>query len=297
MRRLFLLLLSGLFYLLPAYAQNEPVLLFVSPGQCGYADWSPDGQWLVFTVETSSEQAGNLFLIPALGGEPTQLTENGGHHGVFSPDGRLIAYDGERGSVIRLTTATGGVAVRIVPETIPVEHSGNPCWSPDGQRITFRSGEELVILDLPSGTTERLLPLAGNLPMPIQWVGQDDSIVVSLINPESHEAKLWKIPVSGEPGRQLTYHDRVTQASISADARFIAYSATGEAGDYDLWIMPYTGGKALRLTDDPAHEVEPCWSPDGTRIAYASTKGEQFGLWVMIVDPGQIEAELATLNP
>ncbi|MBN2080633.1 hypothetical protein JW859_00360 [bacterium] len=38
------------------------------------------------------------------------------------------------------------------------------------------------------------------------------------------------------------------------------------------------------------------WSPGGTQIALASTKGEQFGLWVMSVDPARIETERGALK-
>lgn len=35
----------------------------------------------------------------------------------------------------------------------------------------------------------------------------------------------------------------------------------------DLWLAPITGGRAWRLTDDNAPARNPCFSPDGSRIA------------------------------
>ena len=41
--------------------------------------------------------------------------------------------------------------------------------------------------------------------------------------------------------------------------------------DDDVWLVPATGGRAQRLTSDHVPCVNPCFSPDGTRIAWAST--------------------------
>ena len=91
-------------------ASDKPLTLYESASQCGYADWSPDGESIVFTAGGTETEEGNLWIVPASGGEPWQLTENGGHHGNFSPDGAYLAYDAEQGSIIRIIPATGGGA-------------------------------------------------------------------------------------------------------------------------------------------------------------------------------------------
>ena len=40
-----------------------------------------------------------------------------------------------------------------------------------------------------------------------------------------------------------------------------------ESGN-DIWVMDADGSDLTQLTDDPASEVNPTWSPDGTRIAF-----------------------------
>lgn len=42
--------------------------------------------------------------------------------------------------------------------------------------------------------------------------------------------------------------------------------------DGDLWVVPFTGGNARRLTDTAASEWGPHWSPDGTMIAFTSNR-------------------------
>ena len=64
-----------------------------------------------------------------------------------------------------------------------------------------------------------------------------------------------------------------------SDYRFIdrlEYMLNGEGFTYDkvthLWLVDVATGAATRLTDGPVPDTEPAWSPDGTRIAFASNR-------------------------
>ncbi len=66
------------------------------------------------------------------------------------------------------------------------------------------------------------------------------------------------------------------QPALSPDGRWIAFSWHG-----DLWRCPSGGGKAERLTTDPADEQKPAWSPDGRFLAYSSDKRGTRDLYVL----------------
>jgi Tol biopolymer transport system component len=51
----------------------------------------------------------------------------------------------------------------------------------------------------------------------------------------------------------------------------IAFSSD-RAGNSDIYVMDPDGGSIIRLTDDPAEDTNPTWSPDGNRIAFVSTR-------------------------
>ena len=76
---------------------------------------------------------------------------------------------------------------------------------------------------------------------------------------------------------------------ISPEGDKIAFGYKG-----DIYNVPVTGGEARRLTTLPSYESNPVWSPDGTKIAFASDRHGNFDVFVM--DAGGGEATRLTSN-
>ncbi len=56
-------------------------------------------------------------------------------------------------------------------------------------------------------------------------------------------------------------------------------------GNPEIYVMDAGGGNQERLTNHPAFDIEPDWSPDGTKIAFASDrKGGRFQIHIMDAD-------------
>jgi TolB protein len=55
----------------------------------------------------------------------------------------------------------------------------------------------------------------------------------------------------------------------------------------DLYLVRPNGNDLTRLTDTPYSELTPTWSPDGTRIAFASDQDGNFEIYVMQADGTQ----------
>jgi len=64
--------------------------------------------------------------------------------------------------------------------------------------------------------------------------------------------------------------------SFSPDGKFMAFVWGGEKNDnIDIYIQRIgSSGPPFRLTDDPAADFHPVWSPDGSQIAFARFKSE-----------------------
>ena len=65
----------------------------------------------------------------------------------------------------------------------------------------------------------------------------------------------------------------VYQHWLSPDEkRFIADRLDPQTSTSDLWLYDVSGGNAQRFTFDPANDFNPVWSPDGSRIVWASNR-------------------------
>ena len=53
---------------------------------------------------------------------------------------------------------------------------------------------------------------------------------------------------------------------------------------------------ARQLTNDPAQQGFATWSPDGSMIAFNSTRSGNFDIWIMDVNANKIRKELETIN-
>ena len=69
----------------------------------------------------------------------------------------------------------------------------------------------------------------------------------------------------------------------------IAYFRTGPDGNTDIYTINPDGTASRRLTDDPAEDRDPAWSPDGSRIVFSSNRGGgPYDLYVMNADGSSV---------
>jgi tricorn protease len=81
---------------------------------------------------------------------------------------------------------------------------------------------------------------------------------------------LWIVDRSGGEARRLTATQAVERdPHLSPDGRLLAFTSD-RSGDWAVYVMPVEGGDPERLTWYPAPSFVRGWSPDGSRILYAS---------------------------
>ena len=56
----------------------------------------------------------------------------------------------------------------------------------------------------------------------------------------------------------------------------------------DIWVVPARGGEARLLVAHPANESRPIYSPDGTRLAFMSTRAGSPDIWVLTLADGSL---------
>jgi Tol biopolymer transport system component/C-terminal processing protease CtpA/Prc len=73
------------------------------------------------------------------------------------------------------------------------------------------------------------------------------------------------------------------EPSLSPDGQTIAFSSGG-----DIWEVPAAGGVARLLVTDAATDGRPLYSPDGTKLAFNSTRGGSNNIWVLDLASGAV---------
>lgn len=90
---------------------------------------------------------------------------------------------------------------------------------------------------------------------------------------------LW-VDREGKPASPLDIVGGVGHPWLSPDGkRFVADRIDPQTSTTDLYLCDVTGGNAGRFTFDPASDHAPVWSPDGSRIVWASTRGGSSSLY------------------
>lgn len=122
-----------------------------SPGQKSNPRFSPDGKWVAFTSDEGGNP--NVFVMPAEGGEPRQLTYDPGPDLVegWTPNGQDILFRSPlRSYSIRFeqlfTVPREGGFEREVP--LPMAYQGS--YSPDGTHLAYTPlPREIVFVGIP----------------------------------------------------------------------------------------------------------------------------------------------------
>ncbi len=197
----------------------------------------------------------------------------------ISPDGRRVAFvrtqmNEEKDtylSTVWLADVDGG-APR--PFTNGPKRDTAPRWSPDGTTIAFLSERpgsgknakraQLYVMPADGGEPRRLTDLQGGAGAPV-WSPDGSRIAFATrVPPEDEpEPKPGDDPVS-KPARVITT---------------LKYKSNGEGFVYDrrrhIFVVPADGSsEAKQITDGDYDDGQPSWSPDGTRLAFASARHE-----------------------
>jgi uncharacterized repeat protein (TIGR01451 family) len=122
-----------------------------------YPAWSPDGSSIAF------EKGGDVYVIPATGGAPAQLTFDPAldGHPSWSPDGSQIVFRSNRSGSedLWIMPSLGGAATQVTADSTI---DGAPDWSPIGNLIAFHSDR--------SGTYDLwIVPATGGTPTQVTF--------------------------------------------------------------------------------------------------------------------------------
>jgi dipeptidyl aminopeptidase/acylaminoacyl peptidase len=193
--------------------------------------WSPDGQMLAYT--TSGPLArGDVFLVPAAGGEPRNLT--GGPHPNFGEPFGAPLWD-RRGSTIYLPVRASSPGSDML-------------W-----RVTLAEGKAAPFARIPDRTIINIVARAGGRSFWSPDGGQ--TIAVQTRNPLTKDEGLYKVDAKTGAATKL-FEEALTfgveprfKVDVSVDGRRIIYSSQSAGQSEDLWaIDPLDNKGRVRIT-------------------------------------------------
>ncbi|MCW5981414.1 MAG: PD40 domain-containing protein [Bryobacteraceae bacterium] len=229
----------------------------------------------------------------------TQITDQPGPEFFpsLSPDGKTVVYAARAsGSWDIFAQRVGGKNATNLTRNSAADET-QPAFSPDGERIAFRSerdGGGIFIMGA-TGEALRRITAFGYNPA---WSPDSTRIVVateSIARPEDRfvpVSRLWIVNLSTQQTRLLSNHDGV-QPHWSPRGYRIAYWAS-RAGQRDIWTISADGGEPAPVTQDTHVDWNPVWSPDGRYLYFLSDRGGPMNLWRVPVDEhsGEVLGEI-----
>jgi Tol biopolymer transport system component len=235
----------------------------------------------------------------------TQVTDQPGVETTpsLSPDGKSVVYAKTIGTdtALYLLRIGGRSPIRLSP-TAPAQDQ-QPVFSPDGERIAFRSDREGSGVFLMTATGESVTRLIdfGYTP---SWSPDGTEIVVSpgtFSSPTDISAiahGLSVVNLKSGAVRKLPIDERCFQPAWSrSGARIAFWGVHGRSGQRDVWTVAADGSDAatggVKVTDDAALDWSPTWSPDGRYLYFSSTRGGTMNLWRVEIDErsGQVRGD------
>jgi len=261
-----------------------------------HARWSPDGKQLLIVRE------GQLWLYDLAGGDGHKITSlsGGADAGVFSPDGRWIAFTSE------VYPDCGG------NEACNKEHAEKREKSGVQARIVnhlfarhwteWKEGKRTHVLVMPSsgGAARDVTPLDSDWPSFRLGGGDDfqftpDGELIVSSKPAQREAwstngDLWVIGRDGGAPRNLTAdnHGDDAQPRPSPDGRYLAWTSQARDGyEADLWklkIQDRKSGRVVAVDIDSDDVGSFVWRRDSKGLVASVVQKARFWLYAVSLD-------------
>ena len=269
-----------------------PVRLTYFSNSDRICDWSPDGKKIIFSSRRNFyyHRLPVLYQVGREGGTPFELVQTYADQGKISPDGKwLVFVRGRIDWARKHYRGSGNTDLWLynfeTKEYIQLtNHMGNdyfPLWAPDSKTVYYVTDEDgtfnLWEINIFNKNKKQLTFFKDdgvrfpNISRNGRVIAYEQGDSIWCYFPKSGENKKLKIygPIDYKvnPIERKIFTSQATEMQVSPDGKEIAFVVRGE-----IFVMEEEGGKANRITDNPARDYQISWSPDGESLVFVSDR-------------------------
>jgi Tol biopolymer transport system component len=240
---------------------------------------------IVFS-DLMANNGSDLWTMGPLGGSLAHLTTfTGGEiDPSWSYDHKHIAFIRLRNGVLDIYLVDADGTHKHWARSVTYPSSIDmPSWSPDGThllvRVVFQGIPCLGKIDLATGNLALVAPvgifgLEGSYPI-------YDPTGKTIIYLDRSYKTIKRFTPNGALTTVFTSSMYLGQLAISPDGTRLAYSAGVTPSNSEIYVLNLATKVTKRLTYNSAADQDPTWSPDGTKLAFASYRTGKMQIWTM----------------
>ena len=272
---------------------SEKEIAPIDDNQVGLVRFSPDANYIYFTMQPKSALGFNLYRVPTLGGELKQIAFDVDSGVSFRPDGKSLIFhrhviNPPLEKIIEIK-ADGGVETELFSSEKLLY---NPQISPDGKTIAAMSADKSIQLGKPS-VFMVTMPANGGEPQQIgqywgsatefSWIKDGSGLIISGFYENEEDSKVYLFSYPGGEVRQITKDtNSYYGASITADGNTVATIQSNLIAG--IWEWETTAGKSRQISPNDKERLGTeglTVSPNGKIVYVKPINKDDSEIWEM----------------
>ena len=213
-------------------------------------------------------------FIPAPGGSLIQSRSLNTTTQERVPDGARIAYVSS-GQISVMDFDGGGHSPTTVGNS-PAP-GGNPCFSHDGTKIVFDSGNQIWVMNNDGTAKQQLTTLGQNLAP--AWSVDGTKIAFASDRTGSFQIFVMNPDGSGQTNISNSFSDDTQPAWSPAGTIAFVRTAASLNPVGKIWVTNSSGSLQVQITFGPGNDERPSFSPDGATIAFSTNRDGNYEIY------------------